>query len=174
MERIVWNVGNTKKKSSWEQATVCLMLFRCHLAIFINFRILWELILCSNEDCCNYISPVVFSMRFLACPNFRLLFWFSSSNKGWTGYSLLVYQTHQNCLGDTNSLCEGLLLEFYTRYHPKLTSLKLKMASLNLVTYWRSKTLASRLNAVCWHQSEFIKKIKFPFFFVFHETLFGS
>ena len=28
IERIVWNVGNNKKKGSWEQGTVGLMLFR--------------------------------------------------------------------------------------------------------------------------------------------------
>ena len=32
IERIVWNVGNNKKKGSWEQATVGLMLFRCDYA----------------------------------------------------------------------------------------------------------------------------------------------
>ena len=28
----VWNVGNNKKKGSWKQATVGLMLFRCDYA----------------------------------------------------------------------------------------------------------------------------------------------
>ena len=32
MKRLVWNVGNNKKKGSWEQATVGLMLFRCDYA----------------------------------------------------------------------------------------------------------------------------------------------
>ena len=32
VERIVWNAGNNKKKGSWEQATVGLMLFRCDYA----------------------------------------------------------------------------------------------------------------------------------------------
>ena len=29
IKRTVWNVENNKKKGSWEQATVGLMLFRC-------------------------------------------------------------------------------------------------------------------------------------------------
>ena len=32
IKRSVWNVGNNKKKGSWEQATVGLMLFRCDFA----------------------------------------------------------------------------------------------------------------------------------------------
>ena len=39
MKRLVWNVGNNKKKGSWKQATVGLMLFRCDYAettIIIN------------------------------------------------------------------------------------------------------------------------------------------
>ena len=32
IERIVWNVGNNKKKGSWEQATVGLMMLRCDYA----------------------------------------------------------------------------------------------------------------------------------------------
>ena len=43
IKRSVWNVGNNKKKNSWEQATVGLMLFRCDYAgttiiIIINLR----------------------------------------------------------------------------------------------------------------------------------------
>ena len=32
MKRSVWNVGYNKKKGSWKQATVGLMLFRCDYA----------------------------------------------------------------------------------------------------------------------------------------------
>ena len=32
IKRSVWNVGNNKKKGSWEQVTVGLMLFRCDYA----------------------------------------------------------------------------------------------------------------------------------------------
>ena len=32
MKRSVWNVGNNKKKGSWKQATVGLMLFHCDYA----------------------------------------------------------------------------------------------------------------------------------------------
>ena len=32
MKRSVWNVGNNKKKGSWKQATVGLILFRCDYA----------------------------------------------------------------------------------------------------------------------------------------------
>ena len=32
IKRSVWNVENNKKKGSWEQATVGLMLFRCDYA----------------------------------------------------------------------------------------------------------------------------------------------
>ena len=32
IERTVWTVRNNKKKGSWEQATVWLMLFRCDYA----------------------------------------------------------------------------------------------------------------------------------------------
>ena len=32
MKRSVWNVGNNKKKVSWKQATVGLILFRCDYA----------------------------------------------------------------------------------------------------------------------------------------------
>ena len=32
MKRSVWNVGNNKKKGSWKQATIGLMLFRCDYA----------------------------------------------------------------------------------------------------------------------------------------------
>ena len=31
IKRLVWNVGNIKKKDSWEQAFVGLMLFRCDI-----------------------------------------------------------------------------------------------------------------------------------------------
>ena len=32
MKRSVWNVGNNKKKGSWKQATVGLMLIHCDYA----------------------------------------------------------------------------------------------------------------------------------------------
>ena len=32
MKRSVWNVGYNKKKGSWKQATVGLMLFHCDYA----------------------------------------------------------------------------------------------------------------------------------------------
>ena len=41
IERIVWNVANNKKKGSYEQATVGLMLFRCDYAVtrIINYYV---------------------------------------------------------------------------------------------------------------------------------------
>ena len=40
MKRSVWNAGNNKKKGSWKQATVGLMLLHCDYAettIIINY-----------------------------------------------------------------------------------------------------------------------------------------
>ena len=45
IKRSVWNLGNDKKKGSWEQATVGLMLFRCDYAgitIIIIWAVLWS------------------------------------------------------------------------------------------------------------------------------------
>ena len=48
MKRSVWNVGNNKKKGSWKQATVGLMLFHCDYA----------------ETTINYYYYYVFSLYF--------------------------------------------------------------------------------------------------------------
>ena len=50
MKRSVWNVGNNKKKGSWKQATVGLMLFHCDYAETTIIIIYYYLKICLSRS----------------------------------------------------------------------------------------------------------------------------